>query len=74
MTEEKKQSLPDGDNMPRELPPDFGWQDDDIVVLYDDDGNRISEEEWFALLDRKARARASEREKAGPANPFSSTT
>ena len=47
------------------LRPRFGWQEDDAVVFRDRDGNRISGEEWKAML----REDAADRGEEGPKTP-----
>lgn len=48
-----KFGTPEDAPMPREMRSRFGWQDHEQIVLYDDDGNRISEAEWRKKLDAK---------------------
>jgi hypothetical protein len=60
--------------MPAEMDARFGWQDDEIIVLYDDDGNRITEEEWRAKLKAKKEAQGNSQNKKRTAkNPYSKT-
>lgn len=48
---------------PPEMRDRFGWQDDDEVALYDEDGNRVTEEEWRRYLARKREKRLADEEK-----------